>query len=373
MKLLDRQVGRELVGPFLFGVAAFSSVFFAGTYLLKLTNLMMKGLPMTSAVWMIILMLPMIVVYTLPMSTLLSVLIGVGRLSGDSEMVALFAGGVSLYRIVAPIFALGLIVTGAALALNEYITPKASDRYEKMMAAALQEAAPTDQPFTVRDAATNSQIVVNGGMDASTGVLRDVTVTQFVNNRPTVVVYAHRAQWAGIRDKEQRYNWKLYDGWWQVVGSTSPAASSFGESRTREIEIRKTPSQFALFQRSSHKKREQLSFSEMSRLVGYLKAYPDRPMEDIRELDVDRWNKLSTPLSSLVFALLAAPLGVRRSRGGSSVGFGLSVLLIFVYWMVWHYTSSLAVQGHLAPVVGAFSADAIGLAMGFVLLRFAAK
>lgn len=373
MRLVDKQVLREMIGPFFFGVTAFSSVFFAGTYLLKLTNLMMNGMPILMAAEMVALTLPMIVVYTLPMSMLLSVLIGMGRLSGDSEMVALFAGGVSLYRVAAPIFLIGVMVTGASLALSEFVTPHASDRYETMQASLLGQIRPSDQPFTVRDAATNSQIMVNGGMDVSTGILRDVTLTQFVNNKPTVVVYAKRAEWAGISKKEYRYRWRLYDGWWQVVGTDSTAISGFTESRTREIAIHQTPREFAMFQRSLQRRSEQMSFSELSRLVAYLKSYPDRPIQDIRKLEVERWNKIATPMSSLVFAMLAAPLGIRRSRGGSSVGFGLSMLLIFLYWMVWHYTTALAIQGNIAPAAGAFSADALGLATGLVLLKLAAK
>ncbi len=98
MRLIDKQVMKEIVGPFVFGVMAFSSVFFAGAYLQKLTMMIMDGMPILTALNVVLLYIPTIVVYTLPMSTLLSVLLAVGRMSGDSEIVALYAGGVSLYR-----------------------------------------------------------------------------------------------------------------------------------------------------------------------------------------------------------------------------------------------------------------------------------
>ncbi|MGC8861191.1 MAG: LptF/LptG family permease, partial [Armatimonadota bacterium] len=139
MKLVDKQVLRELVGPFLFGVMAFSSVFFAGTYLLKLTNWVMNGMPLVTAVWIVLLLLPSIVVYTLPMSTLLAVLLGVGRLSGDSEIVALYASGVSFYRVAVPIVALGVMVTGSSIALNELVSPQAYARSQELQAAILKQ------------------------------------------------------------------------------------------------------------------------------------------------------------------------------------------------------------------------------------------
>lgn len=370
MRLIDRQVTRELVGPFFFGVAAFSSVFFVYAFLFKLTN--MNGLTLSTALQMVLLPLPMIVGFTLPMSTLLAVLIGMGRLSGDSEMVALFAGGVSLYRVALPVFVLAVGLTGVSMVVGEYLTPFTTSRYEEMSATLLREAKPTDRPFTVRDSGTNSQIMVNGGMDPSTGILKEITITQFAKNRPAIVMYAKRAKWAGMGGKF-KYRWRLYDGWSQVVGTNSPASASFQETRINEIEIKTLPDEFAAFQKSLKKKSEQMSFREMSRLVKHLKAYPDRSIEDIRQLDGDRWNKLAMPISSLVFAMLAAPLGLRRSRSGTSVGFGLSILLIFLYWMMWRYASALAIQGSISPVVGAFGADAIGLVTALALLRSAAK
>ena len=373
MKLVDKQVLRELIGPFLFGVTAFSSVFFAGTYLLQLTNWVMNGMPVLTAVWIVLLLLPSIVVYTLPMSTLLAVLLGIGRLSGDSEIVALYASGVSLYRVAAPIVALGVLVSGSSIALNELISPQAYIRSQEMQAEILKQTAPSNRPFTVRDDSTNSLILVKGGMDVDSGVLRSVTVTQFAGDKPLIVTYAARAVWAGMTDQSRKYRWKLYDGWSQLVGTDSSAIQTFSELQTKEVDIGKGPKQFSLYQRSMMRDSDKLSFAELSQLVAYLKVHPDRPQDQIRQLEVHRWNRLALPISSLVFAMLAAPLGIRPYRSGSSVGFGLSILLIFLYWMVWHYTSSLAIQGSISPAVGAFLADALGILAALALVRRAAK
>ncbi|MDH7601871.1 MAG: LptF/LptG family permease [Armatimonadota bacterium] len=369
MKLVDKQILRELVGPFLFGVAAFTSVFFAGAYLLKLTNWVMSGMPLITAVWIVVLLLPSIIVYTLPMSTLLAVLLGMGRLSGDSEVVALYACGISFYRIAAPIIGVGLVVSGVSVALNELIAPQAYERSQQIQAEVLKQAAPAAQPFTVRDDATNSLIFVKGGMDSRRGVLRNVTITQFAGEKPALVLYADHAVWAGITDQSKKYRWSLYDGWSQIVGTDSAAIQTFSEFQTRDVEIGKGPRQFSLYQRSLQRDADKMSFAELSELVAYLKAHPDRPQDQIRRLEVDRWNKLALPLSSLVFAMLAAPLGVRPHRAGSSVGFGLSILVIFIYWMLWHYTSALAIQGHIPPATGAFLADVVGVGAAAALMR----
>lgn len=382
MRLVDRQVTRELIGPFFFGVAAFSSVFFAGAVLPKLTEWLMNGMPIGTAMQLVILSLPSIVVYTLPMSTLLAVLLGVGRLSGDSEIVALFAGGVSLYRITVPIIALGLAVSFGSVVLNEVVAPRANLRNKELQAAVFKTTNVTDRPFTFVDEGTNALIRVNGGLDVHSGVLKDVTIIKYLKtvrkvngkekvvSRPQMLWHAARARWEGLNDHQNRYRWKLYDGSWWLLGDGSTMASgSFDNQQTRDMVISKTPQQLALYQKDP----EQMSFSELSRLVTQVKAHPDRTMDEIRRLDVERWNKLALPLSSLVFAMLAAPLGIRPHRGSSSVGLGLSIFVIFIYWMVWRYTSQLAVQGSLTPIFGAFVADALGVIAAVVLLKRAAK
>ena len=369
MKLIDKQIVRELAGPFAFGVAAFTSVFFAGSYLLKLTTWIMEGMPLGTAVEIVILYLPSVLVYTLPMATLLAVLLGVGRLSGESEMVALFAGGVSLYRVMVPIAWIGVLVTLCSITLNEVIAPRANLKNQTLQAAALKQAGVGDPPFTVVDEGTNSLVRVGGGMDVRTGVLRDVTITQFARMAPKTIWYADRAQWSGVNDAEHRYRWRLISGWCQTLGDSSPAYEAFSDTRTKELEIRKTPDQLSLYQKDP----EQMSFAELSQFVEYLRRHPDRTREKIRELDVDRWNKLAFPISSLVFAMLAAPLAIRPQRSASSVGMGLSILVIFIYWMVWRYTSSLAIEGSLAPCVGAFLGDFLGIIAAMALLRRAAK
>ena len=369
MRLIDKQILRDLFGPFMFGIATFSSVFFAGSYLLKLTGWIMNGMPILTALQVVVLCLPSIVVYTLPMATLLAVLLAMGRLSGDSEVVALYAGGISLYRIAIPILGLGIVVSASSILLNEVIAPRANLLNQELQAAVLKQEKPSEKRFSVFDPGTESRVEVSGGMNPDTGVLKNVTIYKYINGKPIMVVYAARAQWAGIIDPAKRFRWLLYDGFWQTLGTDSPAYWTFEKSQTKEVEIQKTPDQLLLFP----KEPEQMSFSELSRLVKNLKDNPDRSLQDIRELDVDRWNKLSLPLSSLVFALLAAPLGIRPHRSTSSVGLGMSILVILLYWMVWHYTSSLAVQGNLDPVIGAFLADVLGVGAAVAFLKKAAK
>ncbi|OFX17604.1 MAG: hypothetical protein A2Z18_10305, partial [Armatimonadetes bacterium RBG_16_58_9] len=262
----------------------------------------------------------------------------------------------------------GIVISGCSMALNELVAPWATQRGEQLQEAAFKQESKADKSFSLWDQETDSLIHV-GGVDARTGVLKNVTITKFLNKRLVFVLDAGRAEWKGMNDSDNKYRWRFYDGY---VLAISPETGTFVETRFGETQlwqIHKTPTEMSLFQ----KEPEEMNFGEISGMVNYLKQHPDRPAKEIRELDVGRWNKLALPLSSLVFAMLAAPVAIRPQRSSSSIGLGLSVFLIFVYWMVWNYTSSMAIDGSLEPIVGAFAADVLGIAASVALLRRAAK
>lgn len=374
MRLLDKQVLKELIGPLLFGVAAFTSVFFAGTYILKITEWISNGMPVMTALEIAVLVLPDTLKYTLPMATLLSVLLGVGRLSGDSEIVSLFACGISLFRVAMPIIGMGLVISLCSIMFNEFVGPAANDRVEQLKAVVLKQEAAQNKSFTVYDDETNSLINVGGKLDVEKGEMTKVSIIKYDNGRPSMVIYADKAEWAGFSNEEFKFKWRLYNGYTQTLGSDTGAIAFFKESQTREVKIKKTPQQISLFQKLlDGKHTDQLSFVQLSGILAYLEKHPIRTQQEIRKIEVDKWNRIAIPLSSLIFAMLAAPLGIRPQRSSSSVGLGLSVLLILLYYIAWNYGCNVAVTGALDPFVGAFSADALGIAAAIALLHRAAK
>jgi lipopolysaccharide export system permease protein len=374
MKLLDKMVLRELISPLIFGVAAFTSVFFAGTYILKITEWIMNGMPVLTALEIAVLVLPDTLKYTLPMATLLAVLLGVGRLSADSEIVSMFACGISIYRISIPIIGMGIVLSGCSILFNEFVGPISYERVEALKRVALKSENSANKPFTLYDDKTGTLLHVNGALDADKGIVSDVTIIKFDSARPSAAVYAKRADWAGLLDEKQKFVWKLHDGFSQNLGSDSAAIGFFKESETREVKLTTTPKQMSLLvELAKTRYTDQLSFAKLTKILELLKKHPDRPLKDIRKLEVDRWNRIALPLSSLIFAMIAAPLGIKPQRGSSSVGLGLSVLLILLYYIAWNYGCNVATNGTLPPFAGAFAGNALGIVAAIFLMRRSAK
>ena len=124
MRLLDKYTLKEFLGPFLFGVAAFTAIFLGADTLLKIASYVTKyGASPVSALKIFVLALPRIVVYTFPMAVLLGALMCFSRLSGSSELIVMRSSGQSSLRLVMPVFILSLLISLCAVAFNEYVVP----------------------------------------------------------------------------------------------------------------------------------------------------------------------------------------------------------------------------------------------------------
>src|SRR5690554_4054959 len=134
MKLIYRYITLELLTPLLFGVAAFTGIFIGTDLLFELIDYYNNyGVRILTLLQLFFLNLPAIAVLTIPMATLLGTIMAYGRLSGDSEITALRASGISIYKLVVPALALGLLMTFLTIGVNEFIVPQANYLNEQIV------------------------------------------------------------------------------------------------------------------------------------------------------------------------------------------------------------------------------------------------
>jgi lipopolysaccharide export system permease protein len=108
-----------MAGPFVFGILIFTLIFVAGDLLFQAAKLIIeKGIALGVVVRLFLYRLPEVVALTLPMSCLLSTLLGMTRLSSNSELIALKSLGVSFYRILRPVVAAAFFIAAGALLFN---------------------------------------------------------------------------------------------------------------------------------------------------------------------------------------------------------------------------------------------------------------
>ncbi len=360
MKIIYKYISRELVPPFFFGVAAFTGIFIGTDLLFELTEYYTAwGVGVLTLIELFFLSLPSIIVLTFPMATLLAAIMAYSRLSSDSEITALRAGGISLYKLIIPALIMGLIMSGATIAINEVVVPGANVRHNSIVHQFKHgQQRPKSQYnlyLTPLDSETNrpDYILYTYRFDGDDGSMEDVILQEFTDGEPDSLIKADRAEWLDS-------GWNFYDGviYHLEEGERVPAME-FKEYRDRE-EIH-DPDQIAQLDKDP----DDMNLGELSNYIKVQReqgknAYPERV----------RWHQhLSIPFANFIFALLAAPMGIKpRRSGGSATGLGLSIIVIFIYYALMTVGDALGSQGAVAPWLGAWIQNIFFLVVGGYML-----
>ncbi|HEV3158307.1 MAG TPA: LptF/LptG family permease [Candidatus Baltobacteraceae bacterium] len=362
LRILDRYMIAELGGPFFFGLSAFTLII-ASVDLLNVSRLAAAyHAPLGATIAYFLWQLPGIMVTVVPMAMLLGVLLAIQRLSGESEITALKAGGVSLLRTAAPILAMGVVVSIIALLLQEGVVPYANDRANYLRREVIQHANPligANLTFSTHSPTGGRQLTSATGFDSSTNTMLNVTLIQYdTDDRPTLLISSKRAR---FHDPD----WTFFDATEYHFGAGQDV--SIESVPVQEVHIEQKPAQIA--QRAADNNPENLSRREVREI---LRAGTLTPSE-MRAFEVAYEEKISRPFATFVFALIALPFGLRPTRGGGTgLGFGMAVVIVFIYFVTASVSSAIATGipgGRLVPLIGAWLPNVIFTAIGIGFLR----
>lgn len=370
MRQIDRLILREIVGPWVFGVALFSALLMAGLYLNKIAEFAVRGASPMMMLQFIALLTPGLIVKTFTMAMLLAGLLAFGRLSSDSEIVALRAGGASLFRIVAPVIAFSAMISAITFVFNEKFVPPAANRAAELLielANKKTKAAEVDPvAFPIIDKGSLRGFVMAKAPALASNTLREVTLV--VYGKDGAVSYY-------INAPELEYRVDL-DGTpaWHIRGD-SQLLSADGRTLMTTNEVwpqdlpRATKSPLDLL-KADNVDPDIYSMGEIAAKIARDRAAGDVPPKRIRNEEYWYWNKISVPLAALIFGTLGAVLGVRNHRTGTATGFALAIGIIFGYFVLINFMAVWAQGGILPSWVASFAPLMIGLvASGVIMVK----
>ena len=356
--LLWRYFLSEMALPFLFGVVAFTSIGTAIGSLFELVRLIAeKGLPIQLAAQLYLLQAPRIIVLTFPMSTLLATLLAYGRLSGDSEITALRSCGVSVYRLIAPAIALSLIVTMGTFAFNELVVPEANQRAAAILQTALDQKGlqpRENEDILYREFGEIAVQKPNGEYDTDTVLQRlfyarrfdgetmfGITVLDFSQPDFNQIILAEQGVW-----QPDDNSWLFSQGTSYIVDAEGGYRNILNFERQR-VALPRTPLDIG-FSPSV----EEMTISQLQQSIR-LEEIDGTPRR-LRQLRVQLQLKYAIPFICITFALVGAPLGLRSQRSSSTLGLGLSILIIFGFYILAFVSQALGQTGTLSPILAAW-------------------
>jgi lipopolysaccharide export system permease protein len=372
LPLIDRWLLGELIGPLLFGIGAFTAVSLSvGAVFELVRRIAESGLPVDIAMQVLALELPSFLVLSFPMATLMTCLLTYGKLSGNSELTALRSVGVTTWRMVLPALALAMVMTLLTFGFNEAVVPSTRIQAKATLDQALGRAVVGQDRARVSYSRYGRVTRPDGSPGPRTlthfffaqrlhqGVMEQVTVLDLSRHGQRLMLTAEQGRW-----DEEEGMWEFLDGKVYVVseqGGRNITSADFDRYLyplgSQPLEVAKLPTDA-----------EMLTIGQARTAERLLSESGDS--QAARKLRVRIQQKFAFPAVCLVFGLLGSSLGVRpTSRRSRSQGFGLSVLLIFGYYVVAFSFSALGVNGTLTPQLSAWLPVMIFLLIGAGLLR----
>ena len=279
-----------------------------------------------------------------------------GRLSSSSEMIVMRAGGQNFIRLAMPIFIAAFFISIGATAFNEYVVPKANNAYNTIINEEIKHnVAPTTQDHIIIKNTKGSDIsslMYARQYDANTKQLKDITVQEFENDTLMRVEQADRADWNGQK-------WVMHEGMIYDVSANEQTTRSL-KFQNQALPITQKPNKI----NASQKKPDELTIRELREQIKLL----DQNSVNTNKMKVEMYNRFALPLASLVCAIVGAPLGMQKQRGSSSIGFGISVVVIFIYNSIMTLGNALGNGGKIPAYLAAFLPDIICGVAGVILV-----
>ncbi|MEE9613545.1 MAG: LPS export ABC transporter permease LptF [Thermodesulfobacteriota bacterium] len=368
--LISRYIFKEIAGPFLLSCAILTATALL-TKVLKLAELVVShGVGLGFALKFLVSVTPPLLVYTVPASFLVAVLIASSRMSSDNEIIAMKASGLGLFDILKPVLALAVLAYALTLVLTLYLFPWGNHNVKKLIfEAASTRASAGMEERTFYDRFPGVVMYVDT-IPPGTGEMRGVFISQEAGgeggedgDKSSDIIWAESGVFVPSEEQLSVFL-QLRNG---TVHRSVPEKGTYhiADFSTYTLALDLSGSKTTMRGKSS---RELYIWELMERA----KKQDDTSRHHSRIM-VELHKRFATPASVFVFSLIGLPLGIQRVRRAGLTGFGLALGVLIVYYTLVKGLEGLGDNGLLHPALAAWGADLLLGAVGGCVLYMAAR
>jgi LPS export ABC transporter permease LptG/LPS export ABC transporter permease LptF len=363
-RILDEYVVREFLGTFLLVLAGFVMLMLVFTFFELIGDILRNHIALSMIGEYLVNLTPSMLYQITPLAVLIAVLVTFGVLNRNSEIIAMKATGISLYRLVVPVVSIAAILAIALFLFDQFYLPQANRRQE-----ALHNIIKGKPPQTVLHPEQNwifgqprhgepGRIFYYQFFDPDRNEFANLSLFEFDPSTFQLSrrIFATRAVW-----NAETGAWSFLNGWQRdISGANVTEYRPF--LKTSFAEIHEEP---AYFKKESLQAQE-MNFGQLDRYIGDLR----QSGFDTMRLRVELWQKLAYPLVAIVMAVLAIPFALSMGRRGSLTGIAVAIAVALAYFVVNGLFSALGNVNYLPAAMAAWSSDLLfGLVGGYLLLK----
>jgi LPS export ABC transporter permease LptF/LPS export ABC transporter permease LptG len=329
------------------------------TFFELLKDIVRNRVPLVLVADYLLNLIPYLVYNLLPMSVLLAVLVTFGLMQKSSEITAMKATGISVYRTIVPILVIAATLATALFVFDQFYLPQANKRQDSLRNRIKGKAAQTYlRPERKWIFGESNVIYYYEFFDPDQNHF--ASIQAFEVNPQTLElkrrIYANNAQWDPALHK-----WVFKQGWVR-----SFAGNAIREFRTFDVatfpELEEQPGYF----KKEVKQSSEMNYGELLRYIGELQ----QSGFDVVRLRVQLQKKFAFPVITFVMAVLAIPYAFSTGRHGALAGIATAVGIAVVYWVASGLFEAMGNTSQLPPLVAAWSPDVIfALAGGYMVLK----
>ncbi len=362
--IVDRYIFKELIPPFTMNLVFFIFIFFM-QQILKITNMIINyQVSIITFFLMLAYSMPYFLVFIIPMSVMMSVLLTFLRLSGDNEIVALKASGISIYRLLPPVLVFSLVCALLTGFLSIYGMPWGESAYRQMALKVVSSnfnLGLKERQFN--DSFDGVMFYVNK-IDLENKSMKDIYIEdQRKKGISSTVIAPEGYLFHG--DDKYSFILRLYKGNVNQVDLDRRSAHSI-EFDTYDLKL---DLKDALTQ--THKRKKKEKEMQLNELIAFVKTIKTKSPQYYSVL-MEIHKKISIPFACIALAILSVPLGVQSFSARKSAGLGIGLIAFLVYYLLLSAGLVFGEAGLYPPAIGMWMPNIIMGGLGlFLLIRTA--
>ena len=363
-RILDEYVVREFLNTFILVLMSFVLLMLIFTFFDLVGDILRNHIPLSTVGGYLVNLTPSMLYQIAPLAVLIAVLVTFGVLNRNSELIAMKATGISLYRLVIPIVSIAAILAVSLFLFDQFYLFQANRRQEALRNIIKGRPPQTflhpeqkwifGQPHPGEPARIFYYQFFDPDRNEFANLsLFEIDPSTFALSRR---IFAVRVFW-----DPGTGSWRFQNGWQRDI--EGPNVTEYREfKQTSFAEIHEEPGYF----KKESLQSQEMNFGQLDRYIGDLR----QSGFDTMRLRVQLWHKLSYPLVAIVMSVLAIPFALSMGRRGSLTGIAVAIFVALTYFVVDGFFSAMGNVNYLPAALAAWSPDILfGLTGGYMLLR----
>ena len=362
LRTIDRYILRETLPMVFLALLVFTFTLMIPPIMDQAQDLLTKGVDGWTVAHLMVLLVPQGLSVTIPMALLIGLLMGLGRLSGDRETVALQACGISIIRLYRPIALLALLATVATGYTMIVLLPDANQAWRDIVFRTLAARAEDEVKPRVFDSGLPGLVLYVRDVDLQGTDWTDVFLADSRGEGPPIIYVAQEGRI--VLDPEERVvDIVLSAGATHRVTADDPSAYSV--SRFDSSVLKLDPD--TIFTEGGPQRGErEMTIPELQALVASIRASGASPHNPLMEIH----QRFSIPVACLVFSIIGLGLGATSRKDGKLASFAMGIGVIFAYYILMYGARAMAKGALVSPHLAMWLPDIVLGAGGIGLLAW---